>query len=245
VTYRVLIADDEPLARRGVKARLQASPAFAVACECETGDEALAAIDRVKPDLVFLDIEMPGLSGLEVAGTVAGPESPAVIFTTAYDQYALPAFEARAIDYLLKPLDDTRFAQALERASRFLQGGGSGVAPPLPLERGPEIERFWVKSRGRLTLVPAREVDWIAAEGDYARLHVGERSYLINDSLTTLEGRLAWAGFARIHRSTIVNLARVAELRPHMNQDHTVHLTTGPDLRLSRTYYQRVMRLLR
>jgi two-component system, LytTR family, response regulator len=216
--------------------------------ECATGEEALAALTQLRPDVAFLDVQMPGASGLDVARAIAGDDRTAVIFTTAYDEYALRAFEAHAIDYLLKPLDEVRFARALERARRLIEGCVRDEMRPAPGntdERHAEVERFWVKTCGKVVLVAVPDVDWIAAEGDYARLHVRDRSYLINDSLTALEARLAHARFARIHRSTIVNLARVAELRPHMNQDHTVRLTTGVDLRLSRTYYRRFIQVLR
>ena len=236
MSYRVVIADDEPLARRGVRLRLQRQPEFTVERECRNGEEALAAIRGLKPDLVFLDIQMPGMSGLDVARAVRGESLPAVIFTTAYDEYALGAFEAHAIDYLLKPLDDARFERALDRARRLIGTASRRDAAP---------ERFWVKTCGRVVLVPVADVDWIGAEGDYARVHVGNRSYLINDSLRLLEARLDSARFARIHRSAIVNLARVAELRPQVNQDHVVSLTTGTQLRLSRTYYRRVVDRLR
>jgi two-component system, LytTR family, response regulator len=244
---RVVIADDEPLARRGVRTRLRRSGAFTVERECATGEETLAAIHELNPDLVFLDVQMPGVSGLDVARAIRDRARPAVIFTTAYSTYALGAFEAQAIDYLLKPLDDERFARALERARWLLEGrsrladGGAGSAKTA----GEPLERFWVRTCGRVVLVPVGDVDWIGAEGDYACLHVRDRSYLIDASLTGLEPQLTPWNFVRIHRSTIVNLARVSELRPHLNHDHTVRLTTGAELRLSRTYYRRVIEQLR
>jgi two-component system LytT family response regulator len=230
-----VIVDDEPLARRGVRLRLRPSEDFLVQRECASGREAVKAITELKPDLVFLDIQMPGMSGLDVARAVGRHELPIVIFTTAHDQYALQAFDARAIDYLLKPLDDDRFARALSRARALIDGGS----------RPATLDRFWVKTCGRVVLVPVARVDWIGAEGDYARLHTGETSYLINDSLTSLEAPLFHSSFARIHRSTIVNLRRIAELRPHLNQDHVVRLTTGTELRLSRTYYRQAVERLR
>jgi two-component system LytT family response regulator len=246
--YRVVIADDEPLARRGVRARLCRNRAFTVECECATGEEAIAAIKELSPDLVFLDVQMPGISGIDVARVTANRRLPAIIFTTAYAQYALSAFEAHAIDYLLKPLDDVRFARALERAQWLIEASANTTgAHGATAHPGPEapLERFWVKTCGKVVLVPVSDVDWIAAEGDYARLHVRERSYLINASLTGLEPRLAAANFVRIHRSTIVNVARVAELRPHLNQDHIVRLTSGVELKLSRTFYRRFIEHLR
>jgi two-component system, LytTR family, response regulator len=252
MSYRVLIVDDEPLARRGIRVRLRGYPEFSVERECVSGNEAVSAIAELKPDLVFLDVQMPGMSGLDVARTIGASDLPIVVFTTAYDQYALEAFEAHAIAYLLKPLDDVRFARAVNRARTLIEGsiGERDKARMQAMlshrtSREPSLERFWVKTCGKVVLVPVGEVDWIGAEGDYARLHVADKSYLINESLTSLEDRLAPSHFARIHRSTIANLRRVAELRPHLNQDHVMRLTTGVELRLSRTYYQRVVERMR
>ena len=245
--YRVVIADDEPLARRGVRARLSRNADFSVERECATGEETLAAIRELSPDLVFLDVQMPGISGIDVARATANRRLPAIIFTTAHAQYALSAFDAYAIDYLLKPLDDGRFARALERARWLIEASANAgdTAPAASEPHEAPLERFWVKTCGKVVLVPVSDVDWIAAEGDYARLYVRDRSYLINASLTGLEPRLAAASFVRIHRSTIVNITRVSELRPHLNQDHIIRLTSGIELRLSRTFYKRFTEHLR
>jgi two-component system, LytTR family, response regulator len=253
MSYRVVIADDEPLARRGIRSRLRAHPAFSVQRECASGREALAAIAELRPDLVFLDVQMPEMSGLDVARAIGTSNLPVVIFTTAFDHYALAAFEAHAIAYLLKPIDDARFTRALERARTLIEGSsGEPDQDNLQTRRAreasataPSLERFWVKTRGKVILVPVADVDWIGAEGDYVRLHVADKSYLINESLTSLEDRLAPSRFARIHRSAIANLRRVAELRSHQSQDHIMRLTTGVELRLSRTYYQRVVERMR
>jgi len=243
----VLIVDDEPLGRLGVRARLKNYGRFVVQRECSTGNEALAAIRALAPDLVFLDVRLPGMSGLEVARRIGPEKMPAVIFTTAYDQYAFEAFEAAAIDYLLKPLDEARFARAVERARRLLEASNRAEARTESAKStcDPQLERFWVKTCGKVVLVPVDDVDWIAAEGDYARLHVRDRSYLINDSLTVLEQRLSPAHFARIHRSTIINLGRVVEFRPHLNQDHIIRLRSGVEVRLSRTYYRRFTEVIK
>jgi two-component system LytT family response regulator len=244
MTHRVLIVDDEPLARRGVRARLRRHPDFVVVRECGDGETAVEAIRGLRPDLVFLDVEMPGMSGLDVVQAVGEGRMPATVFTTAYARYAVDAFGAAAVDYLLKPLDPDRFERALARARWTLAArstsGGASLARP-----DPPLERFWVKTRTRVVLVAVDDVDWIQAEGDYARLHVGAQSYLVPDSLAGLEVRLPGTAFVRIHRSTIVNVRRIAGLVPAGNLDHRVHLVGGVELRLSRTYYRRLSGLLR
>ena len=245
MTYRVVIVDDEPLARRGVRARLRSEPDFVVVGDCGSGEEAVDTIAATAPDLVFLDIEMPGMGGFDVVSKV-GDAMPSVIFLTAYAQYAVPAFDIAAVDYLLKPLDRDRLARALERARWTIQARKAHFAQPAS-EKGARVEpleRFWVRTRSGVVLVPVDEVDWIAAEGDYARLHAGSRSYLVSDSLASLEERLPPA-FVRIHRSTIVNHTRVTELRPHGPLDRDVRLTSGAELRLSRTYYRRLVSRMR
>jgi two-component system, LytTR family, response regulator len=238
VSHRVIIVDDEALARRGVRAHLRRHPGFVVVRECENGEEAVAAIRESAPDLVFLDVEMPGLSGLDVLRQVGDEGMPPTIFTTAYAHYAVDAFGAAAVDYLLKPLDAERFARALRRARWTIEARRRTGAPPDPQADPTPIVRFWVKTRSRVVLVAVDDVDWIEAEGDYSRLHVGEHGYLVPDSLAALESRLPSA-FLRIHRSAIVNLTRVESLVPRSNLDRRVLLTTGAVLRLSRTYYRR------
>jgi two-component system LytT family response regulator len=243
MTHRVVVVDDEPLARRGVRARLRRYPDFVVVRECASGEEAVAAIRRLQPDLVFLDVEMPGMSGLDVVRAV-GQALPPTVFTTAYAEYAVEAFGAAAVDYLLKPLDADRFERALSRARWTIEArrrtGATGDAAPA----APPLERFWVKTRGRVVLVAVEDVDWIEAEGDYARLHVGAQSHLLSSSLTRLEARLP-SSFLRIHRSALVSLPRVRTLVPRSNLDHEVVLCTGARLRLSRTYYRRFAAALR
>jgi two-component system LytT family response regulator len=242
-TYRVVIVDDEPLARRGVRARLRGEPDFVVVGECASGEEAVETIASTVPDLVFLDIEMPGMNGFDVVAGV-GATMPPVIFLTAYAQYAVPAFDIAAVDYLLKPLDRDRLARALDRARWLIKARSTQGPIAADAARVPPLERFWVKTHTGVVLVPVDEVDWIAAEGDYARLHTRDRSYLVSDSLTSLEGRLP-PTFVRIHRSTIVNHTRVMEVRPHGALDHDVRLNTGTELRLSRTYYRRLIARVR
>ena len=257
---RALIVDDEPLARRGIRKRLQAHPEVEVAGECESADEAVEAIRSLRPDLVFLDIQMPGATGFAVIEQVDVDPMPVFVFVTAYDAHAIRAFEANALDYLLKPVDDERFARAVERAVRTVKdrqtvaeasawkarlltliGADSGRVETAPrVESGapaaPRPERIAVRDAGRIFLLDPGDIDWIEAEGDYVRVHCGARGYLIREGISSIEARLAGTSLVRIHRSTIVNVSRVQELRPRENQDFTVILANGTTLRLSRTY---------
>jgi two-component system LytT family response regulator len=251
---RVLIVDDEPLARRGIRKRLQAHAEVEVAGECESAEDAIEAIRALRPDLVFLDIQMPGASGFAVIERADVEPMPIFVFVTAYDAHAIRAFEANALDYLLKPIDDDRFARAVERAvaavrdrhavaeasewrARLLSLVGGGAAPRAETPpSAPRPQRIPVRDAGRIILIDPDDVDWIAAEGDYVRLHCGARGYLIREGISALEARLAGTRLVRIHRSTIVNVDRGRELRPRENQDFTVLLANGASLRLSRTY---------
>ena len=247
---RVVIVDDEPLARRGVRARLAAAPDMRVVAECATGVEAVTAIQALAPDLVFLDIQMPDLNGFDVLRRLPARKMPLVVFLTAYEQYALEAFEAQALDYLLKPIDDARFMRALERA-RLLNASQSL----------PEIERriralletlqetgsrpryrthMTVKTGRRVTIVDVMEIDWIGAAGDYVTLHVGEKDYLARKTIGSLERELDPERFLRIHRSTIVQAARIAELETLENGEFLVRLRNGTELKTSRSYSQRL-----
>ncbi len=258
---RVLIADDEPPARARLRQLLDTDEAFEVAGECASGREAVTAIRELAPDLVFLDVQMPELDGLQVVAEI-GPEAmPAVIFVTAYNEYALRAFEVHALDYLLKPFDDTRFATALARAVeevrrdrldglcgrlKALLGEMPDATPSasLPSART-RPERLVIRSAGRTAFVDAAAVDWIEAAGSYVRLHAGTRSHLLRDSLSRLEERLAAERFVRIHRSTMVNARRVRELRALSHGESLVVLRDGTELKLSRGYRDRLERLLR
>jgi len=237
MTYRVVVVDDEPLARRGVQARLRAVPDFVVVGECPDGQEALRTIDAVTPDLVFLDIEMPDMTGFDVVEKL-GAAMPAVIFLTAYARHAMRAFDVAAIDYLLKPLDPDRLSRALERARPIIDARRRRGSEAFRTRLEP-IERFWVRTRGQVVLVPVATVHWISSEGDYVRLHTAERSHLIPGSLAALEAQLP-DSFIRIHRSTIVNLSRAAGVKP-LGVDHLLQLRAGPELRVSRTYYRRLV----
>jgi len=233
MSLRVLIVDDEPLARAGVRARLDAHADISVIGECGDGASALEFLQSQSPDLLFIDVEMPGLSGLEVLEGLPPEQRPLTVLLTAYEQFALRAFELRALDYLLKPVDDERFADALDRARDTLalrRGEAAGAQAPR------HATRFEVRLGHRVQLVHADEIDWIEAQGDYAGLHVGEQMHLLREPMQQLAGRLDPTRFARIHRSTIVRLDRVAEIQPLSNRDHLLRLRDGTVLRASRSY---------
>lgn len=230
MTLRVIVADDEPLARSGIVARLAAHPNVVVIEECADGDAALTAIRRHRPDLVFLDIEMPGISGFQTLGALAKTELPLIIFITAYGQHALRAFDVHAVDYLLKPIDDQRFAEAVQRARQMHQATGAS----------PFAQRFAIKRGNTVIFVPAAAVDWIEGVGDYAGLHTAERTHLLREPLHRLEGRLDPGVFVRIHRSTIVRVDRIRAFRPLPNRDGVIQLADGQELRVSRTYRDRL-----
>jgi two-component system LytT family response regulator len=237
-SLRALIVDDEPLARRGIRARLLAAGGVEVVGECGSGREAVRAIGELAPDLVFLDVQMPGLDGFGVVDAVGAGRMPTVVFVTAYDQHALRAFEARALDYLLKPIDDERFAVMVARARQRVAERRAGARADAA------GERLAVRDRGRVLLVEPAEIDWVEAEGDYVRLHVGGRGHLHRETMAAMEARLAPLRFARIHRSAIVNVARVREVRPRGDREYTVVLRDGTRLGLSRGYRDRLRALL-
>jgi two-component system LytT family response regulator len=228
---RTLIVDDEPFARERVRRLLSGDADVDVVGECGDGFAAVERIEALRPDLVFLDVVMPGRDGFKVLEELSGPP-PAVVFLTAHDRYAVRAFDARALDYLLKPFDEERFAVALGRAKAAL------AAPPRPLRR------LVVKEGGRLVFVKTADVSHLAAEGNYARVHAGGRSFLVREPLTALEALLDPASFVRIHRSTVVNLERVRALEPMFNGQFTVVLDDGTRLTLSRRHRGHVERAL-
>jgi len=234
MTLRVLVVDDEPLARGGVRARLAAQPDVTVVGECADGDAALAAMRAQRPDLVFIDVQMPGMNGLDALERLPPPERPLAVLLTAHAQFALRAFALRALDYLLKPIDDERFADALDRARQAL--ALRRLDPAARRAVPAYASRFEVRLGQRVQLVDASQIDWIEAQGDYAGLHVGERVHLLREPLHRLATRLDPALFARIHRSAIVRLDRVAELQALSNRDSLLRLHDGTPLRASRTY---------
>src|SRR5678809_381288 len=246
---KTLIVDDEPLARRNLRLLLSKDPQIEILDECRNGREAVKAINALSPDLIFLDIQMPEMDGFDVLAHV-GPENiQAIIFVTAFDQYALKAFDVHALDYLLKPFDDERFARALERAKSqmaareinqlserllaLLEARETERKGSNPEER--YLTRLMIKASSRMMLLKVDEVDFIEADGNYAKLHAGRKTHLLREKMNDLEGRLDPAKFVRIHRSIIVNLDRIKELHPHFNGDYVVVLEDGRQLKLSRT----------
>ena len=248
---RVLVVDDEPLARQRVLDLLAAEPGVEVVGEAGTGRQAVAAIQSQRVDVIFLDIQMPGLSGLDVVREVGPAAMPATVFATAYDQHALAAFDAAAVDYLLKPFDDDRFRQALARAraavrlqevdalrgrlATLLGETLPGGAPTPSASPRPFLERFAVESRGQTRIVPVAAVDYVVSDGPYAEVHAGGEVHVIRETMQTLEERLDPAQFFRIHRSTIVRIDRVEALLTAPGGDYTVRLADGTRLGLSRS----------
>jgi two-component system, LytTR family, response regulator len=240
---RVLLVDDEPLVRQGIRDFLAAEPDIAIIGECGNGLEALEIMAREPVDLVFLDVQMPELDGLGVAAALSGQGGPEVVFVTAYSEHAVRAFEVNAVDYVLKPFDRERFAAALARVrARRTTGEREELARRLATvlaelqQAQGHAQRVVVRSEGRIRLVAVDDIDWIEAADNYARLHAGPERHLIRETMTSLEARLDPARFARIHRSTIVNLDRIRELQPTFNGEYAVLLHTGAKLTLSRGY---------
>jgi two-component system, LytTR family, response regulator len=249
---RTLIVDDEPLARERLAALLGAEGDIEIVAQCRDGEEAVTAIVDHEPDLVFLDVQMPQMNGFEVIEAVGNERMPLVIFVTAYDQHALKAFEVRALDYLLKPFDRERFTEALQRARNQIEREETGdlgrrlLALVKDLRKDqPRAERLVVKAGGRLFFLRTDEIDWIEAAGNYVRLHVGNTSHLLRETMNAIEGRLDPEKFFRIHRSRIVNMERIQELQPWLNGEYSVLLRTGTRLTLSRGYREKLQDRLR
>lgn len=224
---RTIVVDDEPLARSNVAILLRSDPEVEIVAECGSGAEAVAEIRRTNPDLLFLDVQMPECDGFDVLELVGGSVPLAVIFVTAYDQYALRAFETGALDYLLKPFDNARFALALARAKKKI---ASGKGSPR------KADRIAIKGAGQIAFVRIAEIDWIEAADYYSRLHVGVKTHMLRRSMTELEEELDPALFCRVHRSSIVNLERVRGLKLTEDGEHDVVLENGERVRLSRRY---------
>ena len=242
---RAVIVDDEPLARQLIAELLSADEEVKVVAECANGLEALETLPRLRPDLVFLDVQMPGLSGFEVLTRLSATAVPYVIFVTAHDQYAMQAFEVHALDYLLKPFAKARFYDSLRRAKEALQSQGMAelarkISSLAASYGGPDATppahrtEFRVRAGTRLGRVKTAEVRWLEAASQYVRLHTGDGTHMLSTSLGTLEKELDPKEFLRIHRSTIVNCAFVQEVRAEKSGTHSVVLTDGTRLRLSR-----------
>jgi two-component system LytT family response regulator len=232
---RVLIVDDEPLARRRVRDLLARDAEIAVCGECGDGEAAVRAIETLSPDLLLLDVQMPGCDGFEVLQRLQTPPR-AVLFVTAYEEHALRAFEVQAVDYLLKPFSEARFAQAMERAKERARSQVEDERVLRLLRALRRTERIVVRDGGRVAFVPVDELDWARAAGNYVELHARGATHLLRETLTALAARLDPVRFGRVHRSTLVNLERVREVRPLGGGDHELILIDGTRLTLSRTH---------
>lgn len=265
---RSIIVDDEELARRGIEIRLAAHTDVTIVGMCENGREAIEAIAREKPDLMFLDIQMPGMSGFDVLARLPHDALPMIVFVTAFDRFALEAFEAQALDYLLKPINDVRFTQALERVRSLwrqrsaiaqrdklmeliasTRGSGSldeeALRQQLAGAVGPEYpEVLPIRDDHGTVRLDVSRIDWIDAAGDYMCVHADGRTYVLRETMKSLEAILDPKIFQRVHRSTIVNIQRVRRLRPHTNGEYFLTLDDGQEIKLSRSYRDRVDQLL-
>ena len=265
---RTLIVDDEELARRGLEIRLRGHPEIEIVGQCVNGREALEAISASQPDLMFLDIQMPGLSGFDVLSRIPQESMPMVVFVTAYDRYALDAFDAHALDYLLKPINDARFSQALTRVSEqweqrnalaqreklmslLAQTRGAGsidedtLRQQLAAAREPRYaEILPIRDDSDTVRLTVSTIDWIDAAGDYMCVHAEGRTYVLRETMKSLAAILDPKIFQRVHRSTIVNVQRVRRLRPHTNGEYFLTLEDGQEIKLSRSYRDRVDQLL-
>ena len=244
---RALIVDDEPLARRRIKSLLAHDQSVEVIGECSDGYKAITSISELTPDLVFLDVQMPAIDGFEVIKTIGAEQMPTVIFVTAYDQYALKAFEVNALDYLLKPFDRKRFQKTLERAKAMIRGLQNGNVNNQLLSLLGDLrreqktpDRFIIKSGGRVVFLRVEEIDWMSTVGNYVRLQVGRDSHLMRETMTGMESKLDPVRFMRIHRSTIVNLDRIKEMQPWAKGEYVVILRDGTRLIMSRRYRERL-----
>jgi two-component system LytT family response regulator len=249
-----VIVDDEPLARDRVRMLLAGVNDITVVGEFGDGRSAANGIIELRPDLLFLDVQMPEVDGFGVLHLIGAEHMPVTVFVTAYDQYALKAFDVSAVDYLLKPFDRERFLRALDRARRQIPSTSS--APPeadlqarlLSLLRHVNknvfVERLVIKSAGRISFLKTDEVDWIEAAGNYVRLHVARESHMLRETMSAIEGKLDPGKFVRIHRGAVVNLERIKDLQPLFHGDHQVTLRDGSRLTLSRSYRENLKRVL-
>lgn len=254
---RTLVVDDEPLAREGLRMLLENEGDIELVGEAASGKEAVSSIDRLKPDLVFLDVQMPELDGFSVLRTVK--HVPEVVFVTAYDKYAIDAFRVHALDYLLKPFDDSRFKDALDRAKRHLKLervselseslvallGGKDTDGGAPVEKsGEPASRLAIKDTGRVVFLDVEEIDWIESADYYVQLHTAKKVYLHRETMQSLEERLDPKKFVRIHRTAIVNVRRVKELRSEGRRDVVAVLSDGTELKVSRGCRENLERLV-
>jgi two-component system, LytTR family, response regulator len=256
-TLRALVIDDEPLARAHIRSLLAADPEVDIVAECGNGRDAVRAVRELEPDLVFLDIQMPELDGFEVVQAIGVDRMPVVVFVTAFDEYALRAFQVHALDYLLKPVDRGRFHEALARAKAQVARGGTGGARGVNeqlaalvrqldarREKAQVAERLAIKVGGKILFLRVDDIDWVEAVDNHARLHVGRQAHLVRDTLTRLETRLPAGRFLRVHRSTIVNVSRIVEVQPWFQGDYVLILADGTRVTTGRSYRQKVQQFL-
>jgi two-component system, LytTR family, response regulator len=251
VHIRALIVDDEALARKFIRRMLRDDRDVEIVGECSNGKEAVAMIKKEDPDIVFLDVQMPEMDGFAVLGAIAGRHWPEIIFTTAYEQYAIRAFELHALDYLLKPFDQARFNDAMKhtkerfRSDRRQEGRLQIDALIETIKNEPKyLDRLVIKAGGRITFLNADEINWIEADDKYVHLHIGKTNPMVRQTLSAMEAQLDPKKFKRIHRSVIVNVGRIKELQPLFNGEHSVHLEDGTKLTLSRNYKEKLFELL-
>lgn len=262
---RALIVDDEELARRGLEIRLEPMDDIEVCGHCRNGREAIAEVRSLKPDIVFLDIQMPGMDGFETLQGFAGPDMPAVIFVTAYAQHAIQAFEANALDYLLKPIDDKRLAQAIgrvrahratvaaaEHRDRLLKLICDITGEEITLDAAlqgldqspqPALRRLAIKEGQTTVCVDLDNIDWIESAGDYLCIHAAGKTHVLRGTMKKMESILDTGRFARVHRSSIVNLERVSSYRPHTNGEYFLTMTCGKEIKVSRSHRDEIKRI--
>jgi two-component system LytT family response regulator len=244
---KALIVDDEALARERVRTLLAAAPGVTVLAECAGGREAVEAIVELQPDLVFLDVQMPDLDGFQVLEAIGDDQLPAIVFVTAYDEYALRAFDVHAVDYLLKPIDPERFARTLAHVRETLGDKGDRRVEALLdalATRDLPLDRLVIRTRGKVSLLKPSEIDWVEADGKHVKLHVGRETHVVRQQLKRLEPRLTPHGFVRVHRSAIVNVDRIKELEPWFHGEYVVILKDGTKLTSSAAHSEALHRII-
>ncbi|TAK67572.1 MAG: response regulator transcription factor [Bacteroidetes bacterium] len=259
MSIRTLIVDDEPLAREGVRLLLEKDPEFSIVRECGSGSQALESLKQHTVDLLFLDIQMPEMNGFEVLSHIPGAKMPVVIFVTAYDQFAVQAFKVHALDYLLKPFSDKEFYDVLNHTKEFLKLKSleplterlSDLLFDMNGKRGDTkakyeqyVSRIAVSSKGNIILVPVEEIDWVEAADYYVYLHTKGKSHILRETLSTLEEKLNPDQFIRIHRSSIVRIDMIQEIRPFFEGESVVMMKDGTKLKLGKTYKQKLKKFL-
>jgi two-component system LytT family response regulator len=248
---KTIIVDDEPLACRRIQRLLRFDEEISIVAVCTNGEEAVRAISEHQPELLFLDIQMPGMDGFQVLSQIDMSNPPLILFVTAYDRYALQAFEVHAVDYLLKPFDRHRFEKSVTRAKEMIrQNRNDEISKTLEAIRQeiqvrPQyLDRFVIKSGGRIFFLKSQQIDWIEAQGKYVVIHTGKETHLLREGISSIEADLDPRKFVRIHRSTILNIDRIKELQPWFHGDCKVLLFDGTELMLSRYYRDRLDHLL-